>query len=385
MDNEFLDKIDEIIDMLEDNEYKSYLFKDNKFHIIDKEKDIDFTVKLGINNYYYKDNSLGLTYIFSKKYLNEDTTIQQILVEDKSEKCYYAFLERNNLVEFIRIVRKDEKGSFICDNNNLMKKNFKEIIDYANEVFEFEDNYRCEKEFNILASNMEDSTNNIEFENDKISKSERKATDKYYLGNSSVDNLDKYNEYDDSEYDSDKHDDSEYDDNEYDDGEYDDSEYDDDEYDGDEYDDSEYDDDEYDDEYNDVGHDSNEYDDGECDDEYEDGFGYEYKQIEENNNSFLSDQFNKNTIADYETYILQEESKENTNDITEYEEALLENLSLYKLVINGSEIDGKAKIKIISDCEVAIEEKYDESILMKEGVQNLKSVLEAKHKEEYDR
>lgn len=365
MDNEFLDKIDEIIDMLEDNEYKSYLFKDNKFHIIDKEKDIDFTVKLGINNYYYKDNSLGLTYIFSKKYLNEDTTIQQILVEDKSEKCYYAFLERNNLVELIRIVRKDEKGSFVCDNNNLMKKDFKEIIDYANEVFEFEDNYGCEKEFNILASNMEDSTNNIEFENDKISKSERKATDKYYVGNSSVDNLDKHNEYDSDEYDDDEYDNNEYDDNEYDD-EYDDDEYDDDEYNVDE-------------------HDSNEYDDGEYDDEYEDGFGYEYKQIEENNHSFLSDQFNKNTIADYETYILQEESKENTNAITEYEEALLENLSLYKLVINGNEIDGKAKIKIISDCEVVIEEKYDESILMNEGVQNLKSVLEAKYKEEYDR
>jgi len=87
MDNALLDIIEEITEMLEDEKYDSYVYDNNRFHIIDRYNNIDFEAKLGSNSYYFKDNISGLSYIKTKKFLNDKTTIQQILIQFEKEKC----------------------------------------------------------------------------------------------------------------------------------------------------------------------------------------------------------------------------------------------------------------------------------------------------------
>ena len=56
MENALLDIIEEIIEMLEEGNYDSYAYDNNRFHIIDRYNNIDFEAKLCNNNYYFKDN-----------------------------------------------------------------------------------------------------------------------------------------------------------------------------------------------------------------------------------------------------------------------------------------------------------------------------------------
>ena len=57
-EREFEDMMKEIEEeMLEDEKYDSYVYDNNRFHIIDRYNNIDFEAKLSGNNYYFKDNT----------------------------------------------------------------------------------------------------------------------------------------------------------------------------------------------------------------------------------------------------------------------------------------------------------------------------------------
>jgi hypothetical protein len=142
MEDGIVETIEKIIDLIENNNCKAYMYDKNRFHVIDKENNIDFEAKLAFNNYYYKDNINKLTYIKTKKYLGNDFTVQQILIEDENnnEKCYYSYLECDSQTSLICVIRNDEKNSLICSNNEIVNHSWKDILEYAKETFEPIDN-----------------------------------------------------------------------------------------------------------------------------------------------------------------------------------------------------------------------------------------------------
>lgn len=142
MEDRIVETIEKIIDLIENNNCKAYMYDKNRFHVIDKENNIDFEAKLAFNNYYYKDNINKLTYIKTKKYLGNDFTVQQILIEDENnnEKCYYSYLECDSQTSLICVIRNDEKSSLICSNNEIVNHSWKDILEYAKETFEPIDN-----------------------------------------------------------------------------------------------------------------------------------------------------------------------------------------------------------------------------------------------------
>ena len=83
MGEEFAKKVDKIVELLESGEDSLYTYDEDKkiFKMFDKKRDINLTAKLEKNNFYFKDDISGKVYIFVKKYLNKNTTIQQILMD----------------------------------------------------------------------------------------------------------------------------------------------------------------------------------------------------------------------------------------------------------------------------------------------------------------
>ena len=340
MNNVLLEIIEEIIELFEDEKVKTYAYGNGKFHIIDKKNNIDFQAKLGNNNYYFKDNISGISFIKVKKYINSNTTIQQILIEENNENCYYSYLERDGYVSLVKAVRVEGEDSLVCNNFNVLNHTWEEIAEYADECFENIDNLN--------------SINAVEFE----------QYEDYEKAIAEMEDNEIYNAFG-YEYETE----DEYDDE-------------------DEY---EYDyEDEYEDEYDDEYDDEYEYDNP--DDYYDinDEYTYELKQIEDNERYGLSDVFEQNSIKDYETYIIRKEECEENGErynqgedhlpISEYSEAIDEYYSDYSLRINGNEIDGEAKVRIIADCEAAIDEKAFESNMFDYAAINLKSVIEAVQK-----
>lgn len=323
MGNVLLDIIDEIMDKLEENNFDAYTYTKRKFHIVDKNENIDFQAKLGNNNYYFKDNIRGLSVIKTKKYLNDNTTIQQLFIEEDKEKCFYSYLERNGYVNLVRAIRIDGNDSLVCNNFNVLNHTWDEIKEYADSCFED-------------TSDMED-VQSVEFAPDdefltKIAEQEDDSIRKEFY--SDADENEEYSEYYEE-------------------------------------------DDEYEHDY--------EYEDDEEDDEYESA------QIEENEKYGLSDLFEKNTIHDYETYITRKQEceengeKYNQNEdnlpIGGFSEAIEDYYSDYKLIINGREINGQAKCRIIGDCEAAADERAFDSIEFDQAAINLMAVLTAAQKE----
>ena len=80
MEEKIMTLIDKIIEMLEDDDFQSYLYTNNRFHIVDKDEEIDLEAKLYNNNFYFKDNVNKTLYMFSKNYLDKETTTQKILM-----------------------------------------------------------------------------------------------------------------------------------------------------------------------------------------------------------------------------------------------------------------------------------------------------------------
>lgn len=137
MGEEFVTKIDEIVELLESEEDSLYTYDEDKkiFKIFDKKRNINLIAKLEENNFYFKDNISGKVYILVKKYLNKNTTIQQILIDDASDRYYCMFAEKNNDIELIRVVEKMQDNVMSCTNTDLLNKNGDEIIEYMNETF----------------------------------------------------------------------------------------------------------------------------------------------------------------------------------------------------------------------------------------------------------
>lgn len=300
MENALVDIIDEIIDMLEDDKYESYMYEDNKFHIIDKYNNIDFQAKLGNNNYYFKDNISGLSFIKTKKYLNDNTTIQQLFIEENDEKCFYSFLERNGYVSLVRAIRIEGNDSLVCNNFNVLNHTWEEIKKYADGCFE--DISDMEDVKSIEFTPDDDFLTEIAEEEDEFSRKEL------------------YFDADENEDDQ-----------------------------------------------------------------------YESEQLEENEMYGLSDLFEKNTINDYETYITRKQEceendekynqKEDRLPIGGFSEAIEDYYANYQLVINGREIDGQAKCRIIGDCEAAVDEKSYDSGSFDQAAINLRVVLNSIQKE----
>lgn len=324
MNNVLLDIIDEIMDKLEENNYEAYTYTKKKFHIVDKNENIDFQAKLGNNNYYFKDNISGLSVIKTKKYIDDNTTIQQLLIEEDNEKCFYSYLERNGYVNLVRAIRVEGNDSLVCNNFNVLNHPWEEIKEYADSCFED-------------TNDMED-VQPVEFTPDdefltKIAEQEDDSIKKEF-----------YFDADENE-----------EDNEY------------------------Y---EEDNEYEDVFEDDDE-------EEYDDE--YESEQLEENEKYGLSDLFENNTIHDYETYITRKQEceengekynqKEDNLPIGNFSEAIEDYYSDYQLIINGREIDGQAKCRIIGDCEAAVDEKAFDSVDFDQAAINLMAVLTATQKE----
>ena len=171
MEDRMIDTIEKIIDLIENNNCKAYMYDKNRFHVIDKENNIDFEAKLAFNNYYYKDNINKLTYIKTKKYLGNDFTVQQILIEDENnnEKCYYSYLECDSQTSLICVIRNDEKSSLICSNNEIVNHSWKDILEYAKETFEPIDNSAdIADEDDVYFDDEDDEDINDDYEEDEM-------------------------------------------------------------------------------------------------------------------------------------------------------------------------------------------------------------------------
>lgn len=171
MEDRIVDTIEKIIDLIENNNCKAYMYDKNRFHVIDKENNIDFEAKLAFNNYYYKDNINKLTYIKMKKYLGNDFTVQQILIEDENnnEKCYYSYLECDSQTSLICVIRNDEKSSLICSNNEIVNHSWKDILEYAKETFEPIDNSAdIADEDDVYFNDEDDEDINDDYEEDEM-------------------------------------------------------------------------------------------------------------------------------------------------------------------------------------------------------------------------
>ena len=141
MGEEFVKKVDQIIELLESGENSLYTYDEDKkiFKMFDKKRNINLTAKLEQDNFYFKDSISGKVYIFVKSHLNKNTTIQQILMNYGSDRYYCMYAEKNNELELMRAVEKTQNDIMICTNKDLDNKTKDEIIKYMNETDEYEE------------------------------------------------------------------------------------------------------------------------------------------------------------------------------------------------------------------------------------------------------
>ncbi len=313
-----LDIIDEIIELLEDERIEAYIYDDKKFQVIDKDNNIDFIAKLSNNNYYFKDNISGMSFMKVKKYINDNTTIQQILIEEDKQKLYYSYLERDGYVNLVREVKFDGENSLVCNNFNVLNHSFSEIEEYADECFDNINGNDDIKEIKITLEGEE-----AEKFAEKLAKMEDAEIERLfnYISESEHEDIDKNNilgkieEFEKMEKEG---------------------------YSIDDY------------------IDADEYVDEE--DEYEVEYGDEYDDADENDNENNNDNDNDNQIDDYE------------QEIEEYYKD-------FQLTINEKQIEGEPKYKIIADCEGEVDEKAYDSTMFDHAAINLKAVLDSLQKQ----
>lgn len=314
-----IDIIDDVIISLEDGNYDAYAYDNQKFHMIDKENNIDFQARLGFNNYYFKNNISGITFMKVKKYIDDNTTIQQILIEEYDEKCYFSFLERDGNIKLVSAIRAEGDSSLVCKNMNVINQDWDAIKEYANDVFDI---YTNLDEIEAREVAEEDIGEDDQEENEE--------------------NVQKM--YNDVFYD-DQDDEPEEDYN------------------------AEYPEDE------DGLEESNE--------SPEKRYRYEFNQIEESRRYGLSDQFEKNTIDAYEEYVSSKAQNRDDDEIPQEDLEFVEEVYRnYEVLVNKRKVDGTAKYRIVSDCEVAIDMKSFDCVMYDNAVVRLKGVIEAVQKRE---
>lgn len=133
MEKEIMNLIDKVIEMLEDDEFQSYFYTNNRFHIVNEDEDIDLEAKIYNNNFYFKDNVNKLLYMYTKKYLDKDTSIQKILINNDAGQFFYSYLERYCFTKLLGLIRKEGKDFIKYVNKDLIKSSDKELIKFADE------------------------------------------------------------------------------------------------------------------------------------------------------------------------------------------------------------------------------------------------------------
>lgn len=146
MEEKLASILEKITDLIESDNYKAYKFFANRLLFIDKDEKINMQVKLGHNNYYIKDNINNLTYIKTKKYLDDDTKLEQILMIDGTDKEYYSYIERDLYTSLARVIKTHGKDKIVCTNTNIADQNWKDILQYSYSIFEFENDDDIEED-----------------------------------------------------------------------------------------------------------------------------------------------------------------------------------------------------------------------------------------------
>lgn len=208
MGEEFVKKVDQIIELLESGENSLYTYDEDKkiFKMLDKKRNINLTAKLEQDNFYFKDSISGKVYIFVKSHLNKNTTIQQILMNYGSDRYYCMYAEKNNELELMRVVEKTQNDIMICTNKDLDNKTKDEIIKYMNETDEYEEDndnpeLQDEEEHNKLSDEeiLEEffSSYKVRYNNEEIEGEEKREIvleseeilDEYYYDSLTMNNV----------------------------------------------------------------------------------------------------------------------------------------------------------------------------------------------------
>lgn len=339
MEEELLGLIEKVLELMENDECKSYVYTKNRLHIIDKEENIDFEAKLSNNNYYFKDNINNNMYIFVKKYLNNNTTVQKILMDNGEEQFYYSFLERDTYLKMARLIRKQGNEYLICDNSDLMNKTDKQLLQYADQNLSAQGNI----------GEGEPETPNRD-ETRKFIMELQHAQEYFDMHNSDedysdIDDIDDYESYENEDGDSYELDEDEF---------------------------SALFDEEFDEDFNE-----------EYDEEYDENDEFLDGDLIQDEPNAISAAFENKTIAEYKNEIDEQVKQSASKSQTDQKEdlnILIDYYRPYKLMINGRPVEGRAKILMAGECDVIVEEKYFESVMMNEGASNLKMTIDAVQK-----
>ena len=139
MEEKYLCLISEIIEMIDTKTFDSLLYDGNKFHIIDTKRKIDLEAKFGENNFYLKDNIGNFLYMYSKEYIDNLTSIRQVLFDDGFDKNYISFFKRYNDLGIIRVAKKISDVEIICSNYEILGKGKENLLEYIDKYVEEEE------------------------------------------------------------------------------------------------------------------------------------------------------------------------------------------------------------------------------------------------------
>ena len=134
MNKVIFDNLDYLIDTLENDEYNNYYYNSNKFKIKHNknEKKLDIEAKLGINNFYLKDNINNINYIFAKKYLNTEIQLIQVLIQENENKKYFYFLMKDKFISLVSCYYNKDNDMNIYENKLVLGNKKVDIIKYMN-------------------------------------------------------------------------------------------------------------------------------------------------------------------------------------------------------------------------------------------------------------
>ncbi len=334
MEMVFMDEIEAIIEKLEYGSFESFAYKDNLFHIIDKEEQLDFQIKLGKNNYYFKDNINKSVYMFVKKYLDERTTLQKIFFDNGQEQFYYSYLEKDGFIKMARMIRKNNDEHIICDNTQLMGKSEDELIKYAYE------NWVTDEDLNVDSNEKTDkSMQDVDIFDGKYAKDSSEEGEFKYINETDEEELNGNNLYEESSY-------------------------------YDEYLDE-------DDMYEDETYGGYPDDEGIYEESDEDGMQEDYSEDE------IVENFEEITIPEFVDLVYEQAENYMLNDYERKEDDMRIVSKLYEpfvVVINGEEQYEINKILMAQECELIVESKFLSSIILSDVANEFKMVLDAINK-----
>ena len=159
MENEFVKLMELIMECLAKDEYKSFYYYQDKFHFIDKERNINFEATFGNSNYYLKDNISDSTYIATRKNLGDGVFIYQIIMSTPGSKYYSSFFLKGYMMGLIKLISVNEKSSIVCNNPDCIDriKDDDDLREYI-EAFFSEELSDDEEELEDVADNIEENT-----------------------------------------------------------------------------------------------------------------------------------------------------------------------------------------------------------------------------------